>query len=170
MTCCRCNKYGSCKGCSCAKERSLCVCSLPGKQRKLVNPMNSTLPSSQCVPSSLQTDTTVPRPASVVPSHQNDLQANTTAPAATVHQSGEYSIDESLREPVHVGWSLPESSLPANPIFTWGSLDACSFIKLIEKAYAQVVHWKMNTFPVPFGKAGRQFVIELARLYRAFRE
>ena len=117
-----------------------------------------------------QSPDTVPRSASVVPSHQNDLQAKTTAPAASVHQSGECSIDESLMEPVHVGWSLPESSLPGNPIFTWGSLDACSFIKLIEKAYAQTVHWKMNTFPVPFGKAGTQFVFELARLYRAFRK
>ena len=51
-----------------------------------------------------------------------------------------------------------------------GSLDALSVIAVIEKAYDEVVHWKMNSFPVPFGKAGKQFVSELARLYRAFTE
>ena len=42
----------------------------------------------------------------------------------------------------------------------------------MKKAYDEVVHWKMNLFPVPFGKAGKQFVSELARLrlYRAFAE
>ena len=49
-------------------------------------------------------------------------------------------------------------------------LDALSFIDVVEKAYDEVVHFKMNLFRVPFGKAGKQFVSELARLYRAFAE
>jgi len=34
--------------------------------------------------------------------------------------------------------------------------------------YAEVVHWRRNCFSVPFGKAGRDFVSELSRLYLAF--
>ena len=32
----------------------------------------------------------------------------------------------------------------ADPTFTWGSLDAQSFIRMIDKAYAEVVQWKLN--------------------------
>ena len=35
-------------------------------------------------------------------------------------------------------------------------------------AYNTVVHWKHNPFRVPFGNVGKQFVSELARLYKAF--
>ena len=32
-------------------------------------------------------------------------------------------------------------------------------------AYDEVVHWKRNLFVVPFGKAGKEFVQELTRLF-----
>ena len=34
--------------------------------------------------------------------------------------------------------------------------------------YSEVVHWQKNTFNVPFGKAGKGFVLELSRLLRAY--
>ena len=49
-----------------------------------------------------------------------------------------------------------------------GGLDSSIFIPHVNKAYDEVVHWKMNLFPVPFGSVGKSFVSELARLYRAF--
>ena len=36
--------------------------------------------------------------------------------------------------------------------------------------YEEVIHWKLNTFLIPFGKSGNSFVQELARLYWAFAE
>ena len=41
-------------------------------------------------------------------------------------------------------------------------------LKSIEDAYSEVVHWQKNTFNVPFGKAGKGFVLELSRLLRAY--
>ena len=49
-------------------------------------------------------------------------------------------------------------------------MEAQSFSALIAQAYDEVVHWRMNLFLVPFGKAGKQFVFQLAKLYRAFAE
>ncbi len=37
----------------------------------------------------------------------------------------------------------------------------------MNKAYDEVVHWRMNLFLVPFGSAGKCFISELARLYRS---
>ena len=53
----------------------------------------------------------------------------------------------------------------ADPVFTWGEYDSGHFSDTINAAYAEVVHWKLNLFKVPFGKA---FVSELARLFKAF--
>ena len=43
----------------------------------------------------------------------------------------------------------------------------CDFILCI---YEEVVHWRSNNFLVPYGRAGKSFVCELARLYQAFVE
>ena len=37
-----------------------------------------------------------------------------------------------------------------------------------QKHYAEVVHWMRNCFTVPFGKAGKDFVRELSKLYLAY--
>ena len=37
-------------------------------------------------------------------------------------------------------------------------------------AYAEVLHWKGNLFPIPHGNSGKRFVRELSRLFRAFGE
>ena len=54
------------------------------------------------------------------------------------------------------------TSLPslAAPVFVWGSLDTTSFLHAVEAAYAEVVHWRKNSFPVPFGSPGRKFVVD----------
>ena len=38
----------------------------------------------------------------------------------------------------------------------------------MESIYSEVIHWRRNCFTVPHGKAGREFVGELSRLYLAF--
>ena len=44
---------------------------------------------------------------------------------------------------------------------------ACEFFT---STYEEVIHWKPNIFLIPFGKAGKLFVQELAMLYQAFAE
>ena len=39
---------------------------------------------------------------------------------------------------------------------------------LLDITYDEVVHWRRNCFSVLFGKAGRDFVSELSRLYLAY--
>ena len=63
---------------------------------------------------------------------------------------------------------LPPPDAPSPPMFTWGKLDATSFTQSLEAAYNEVTHWRKNLFSVPFGNAGKKFVVELSRLFRAF--
>ena len=46
-------------------------------------------------------------------------------------------------------------------------MDAHSFRHALEVTYQEVVHWRNNCFRVPHGNAGKKFVLELARLFRA---
>ena len=38
----------------------------------------------------------------------------------------------------------------------------------LETAYSKVVHWRLNSFKVPTGKAGKEFFHELSCLFSAF--
>ena len=64
--------------------------------------------------------------------------------------------------------TLPQFTPMADPVFTWGELDSTQFTDNLNAAFAEAVHWKMNVFRVPYGKAGKSFVSELARLFKAF--
>ena len=64
---------------------------------------------------------------------------------------------------------LPYSPSP-QPTLTWGQLDGQDFSQAITAAYAEVVHWNRNLFLVPSGNAGKDFVTELARLFRSYAE
>ena len=66
--------------------------------------------------------------------------------------------------------TLPSPEPLANPSFVWGSLRADDFIQSVSCAYSEVVHWKRNTFNVPYGNTGKKFVYELSSLYRAYAE
>ena len=68
----------------------------------------------------------------------------------------------------HVVCELPPYEEAAAPNFHWGEIDGETFSHSIECCYAEVVHWKRNLFKIPSGKAGKAFVRELSRLFRAF--
>ena len=56
-------------------------------------------------------------------------------------------------------------------IVTWQHWnDAVSIIESMDEAYSEVIHWRKNTFQIPFGNAGKAFVAELSRLYKAYAE
>ena len=50
----------------------------------------------------------------------------------------------------------------------WGQSDSDTFTSAFNAAYGEIVHWRPNLFKVTYGKAGKSFVSELARLYKAF--
>ena len=66
--------------------------------------------------------------------------------------------------------------LPYTPIFLidpsyrWGSAKGSTFCLKVERCYDEVVHWWINVFSIPSGKAGKDFVSEMARLYKAYAE
>ena len=66
--------------------------------------------------------------------------------------------------------SLPTPEPLADPVFSWGILNANSFVDGITSAYAETIHWRRNTFPVPCGSSGKSFVRELASLFRDYAE
>ena len=53
-------------------------------------------------------------------------------------------------------------------MFSWGILNADDFSHALEATYSEVVHWRINSFKVPGGKVGKEFVHELSRLFAAF--
>ena len=52
--------------------------------------------------------------------------------------------------------------------FQWGDMSGEQFCDFIVSAYEEVVHWRPNVFMIPFGKAGKSFVRDLAKLYQAY--
>ena len=43
--------------------------------------------------------------------------------------------------------------------FQWGEIDGITAVKSIYDAYQEAVHWKLNSFLVPFGKKSNAFVL-----------
>ena len=56
----------------------------------------------------------------------------------------------------------------STPTFVWGKLTGSDFTNSLNAIYSEVVHWRRNCFSVPYGKAGKEFVRELSRLYSAY--
>ena len=54
--------------------------------------------------------------------------------------------------------------------FKWGEADSAEVTNALNRAYAEVVHWKKNTFTIPVGSTGMGFVLELSKLLRAYAE
>ncbi len=64
--------------------------------------------------------------------------------------------------------SLPIFIPISTPVFTWGIHSATDVTLIIEATYSEVVHWRPNYFSIPLGKAGKEFVRQLSRLFLAF--
>ena len=54
------------------------------------------------------------------------------------------------------------------PVFSWEIHNADDFSHALEATYAEVVQWRLNKFKVPMGKAGKEFLHELSRMFLAF--
>ena len=64
--------------------------------------------------------------------------------------------------------TLPPLRAALSMSSSWGDLSGEEFMKAIDDAYSQVVHWRPNLFKIPSGACGKQFVVEITRLFNAF--
>ena len=164
MSCCRCNKTGRCSNCSCVKAGKLCHSCLPGRLSQCNNNTTTTTTTQFNSNSKIQTNT-IANNTSV----SSTIAATTTTSTTTTPSTNEaqnLNVNSS-KQKSELG-DLPVFVSMADPIFTWGSYDSNSFTESLQLAYTKVVHWKPNLFKLPQGKAGKSFVAELARLYKAF--
>ena len=146
MSCCKCNRSGRCRNCSCVKSGRTCQGCLP---QRLGHCINVTLPLQRSSP---ETSTASIADESVA-----------MPPDDVLSQSSDE--DEVSRANIDVTWPSPALQPPN---FTWGSCSGEVFCTKINLAYEEVVHWRRNLFQVPSGSTGKAFVSELARLFQAY--
>ena len=56
----------------------------------------------------------------------------------------------------------------STPVFMWGPQSGHDFTNALDDTYSEVVHWKKNSFDIPFGKSGYEFASKVSRLFSAF--
>ena len=164
--CCRCNgSNGRCIKCICVRSGKRCRGCLPQRLGICTNTGQTQSMS----------DAPVPQPAQASrPSQPEPSQQLSTSPPVSV------SDEAPLDAPIPLGSNSPidapqtfHHTLPAytpmSPsVFTWGEYNAIQFSAKLEDAYKTVIHWRKNCFTPPSGRAGKDFVNELSRLYLAF--
>ena len=98
-------------------------------------------------------------------------QATPNLHMSTVQLPEELQSDQSKRERLsdEVPGSLPECNTLHTPSsFVWGQYDEGRSIivnvSTIENAYDEISKWRKNTFLVPFGKMGKEFINTLREL------
>ena len=163
VNCCRCNRTGSCRNCACVKAGRSCQSCLPSRLGHCLNDTGSSSPDQ---PSG--TPTTTPS-LNASPNGSHDDTPPTLTPTSTPH-SPAHSHTTYLTPksgPVR-DVDLPSFTPASNPTFTWGSHNSESFRQALDETYTEIRHWRPNQFKLPQGKAGKHFVSELAKLYKAF--
>ena len=181
--CCRCNAGGKCI--NCVKSKRQCTTCLPSRRSCCSNTKH--LPVYQVpvyqVPDTNRTLPAPPAPAAVQngqsqspstrtnvssintsdePAPQSDSHGHNTLIPISAHPSCQSSPTQLC--------PLPLPTPTANPSFFWDEYDSTSIIASMSEAYSEVVHWRRNIFTVPFGNAGKAFVTEISRLFRAYAE
>ena len=176
--CCRCNASGSCKNCSCKKANRTCLNCLPHRRGCCANSV------PQISPSATDPAPTCPNPASSL--HTSIRVDEVTPPEAPELAGTQLSLTPAISTPaISTPAILPAILTPANltsataadlppfvpistPNFRWGDVDGETFACSINRSYEVIVHWRRNLFKVPSGKAGKAFVRELTRMFRAY--
>ena len=129
-----------------------------------VNRVRSFLPAPDPVSIAENVVPTTPRTANdppdlpETPEQVADLEVSSASPNQPMRST------EDPAEPAIIPDDLPPFPALSSPSFTWGDIDGRSFCSRIDEVYEKIVHWRRNLFQVPRGKAGEDFVTELARL------
>ena len=138
MSCCKCNRSGRCRNCSCVKSGRTCQGCHP---QRLGNCANGRQSSSQPASS----DSNQPPNLNPQVDHVNVLPETPTevpiSPAARCH--------DSTAGLGVLAWPYPALQLPN---FTWGSCSGETFGARINTAYEEVIHWKWNLVQEPLGE------------------
>ena len=165
--CCRCNRGGRCRNCSCRKNGSQCSSCLPGRLGRCVNQepavsaaINLDLPDSN----GNNDDRYGSAQMGLVSSAEDGCTAVTLTHSATNSENGSGPCAD-VRQAVH---ELPPYDDAAAPNFIWGEIDGETLAHSIDCCYEEIVHWRRNLFKLPSGKSGKSFVREMSRLFRAF--
>ena len=174
--CCRCNREGTCRNCSCVQSKSCCNGCLLSRLGRCQNEGTSTqLVFSSPLSSSSQHSSRLLEPPSslmVQPPCANQLVSSPPAllppslepvPSLPLAPSLQSTPSESI-EP------LPPHQPLQQPLFKWNDIDGPIFIQAINSCYSEVVHWRHNLFKVPAGQAGKAFVKELSRMLLLYGE
>ena len=182
MPCCPCAKNRACVRCICVQNQRPCCDCYPRREGGCKNPRNALLSSlsSQPVLSSKRKGVTTRSASQPVLSAEmrgqfQDPYVGKDEPWALSQkrQSGGQEShlassagDSSQIQPLPpLGDNLDDmtgvNSTPEAP-----SLDP--FIAGVHSAYEEVVSWRRNLFPLPYGKVGGEFVEELTRLIQGF--
>ena len=175
VVCCRCNRTGQCRGCACVKAGKLCSSCLPSRLGSCSNVGRRQDPASCETTTTTTTTTTTSTPANLSTT-STAVSPSPTPVCEAVSIPDSSSQNQSTSNPRNESSSLSPAPMPVLPPydpmreqdFTWGNTDSSSFCKSIKAVYEEVTHWRKNSFQVPFGNAGKSFVAELARLYKAF--
>ena len=146
--CCPCTGNGRCLRCACVKARKICDSCSPS-QRGLCN---NYLPTPTSVPDMLENS-----------SHSSTLNPSSAVFTPVVNSNSSTENPTSFQD-------LPPYSALSPPSFTWGQLDGQQFNDSITDIYSEAIHWRRNLFNVPTGKVGKEFILELSRLIRAYAE
>ena len=151
MVCCKCNRSGYCWNCVCVKANRTCVDCLPDKLGQYTNKSTTNENSISIVG--------VLPPPPCDPTYVCPFESSNLKPIDAISQPS--NLDSSYP-------TLPVYPPMSSPTFTWGNLSGPEFATLLDTTYSEVVHWRRNYFSVPLGKAGRDFLSELSRLYLAY--
>ena len=92
--------------------------------------------------------------------------------SSSARSNGQQQTRRSSRNEIQLSFGrlLPEFRASNEPKFTWGTLSGAEMAIEIENAYHKIVTWRRNVFLIPSGKAGKAFVVEIARLIRSYAE
>ena len=159
IVCCGCNRSGACKRCSCIKDGKLCDSCLVGKLEKCTNCSNTVaVPARTAV--SADTAHSIKGPAlSTVRLFRSVLSPRPSLAICILSHS--LILDHSP-SPSAASSVLLQQYVPAHLLsFMWKSISAPDFFHSLGDIYTEVVHWRCNCFPVPYGKVGKEFVSKL---------
>ena len=165
VLCCRCNRTGSCRGCACVKARKQCSNCLPSKLGRCSNISSTPIPSAATPTTNQSTTNTTLLLTSASngspTSCENGATGASDTSATLMRQMDSITCPPCPQQ-------LPIFQPMSTPVFSWGIHNAEDFSQALEATYSETVHWRINSFKVSTGKAGKEFVQELSRLFSAF--
>ena len=139
-----------------------CTATTPTPAAANFTPAAATCTASTPTPTNLSNVNTQPSPT-------DNAQLSTAQPSP---QASQIPPQPPHQNPSTVAANTSQSLPQFSPItatnFHWGDMTGEEFSQTINTYYEEIVHWKKNIFKIPSGKAGKAFVIELARLLRSY--